>query len=92
MSNNNKKPAQGGQRRSASNDATRLPIREVRIGYVLPHAGHRATGGHYVMALYAKPINLLHAPCTCWASGTCEVCQAWAGIIRRMQERRVARC
>lgn len=91
MPHYNKKPsAKAGQRRFKPDDAIFTPIKEVRIGYVLSR--HSATGGHFTFALYGRPVNLLHEPCTCWASGTCDVCQAWASLILRMQERRVARC
>jgi hypothetical protein len=63
---------------------TILPIRSVRITHLIGQFDWRlATRPTHTFALYAQPINLLREACTCLATGSCDVCKAWAAARHR---------
>lgn len=71
---------------------TLLPVRSVRIRYITGRFDQRLIPHPtYAFAVHAQPINLLREACTCLASGSCDVCQAWAAA-RHRQEAMLAHC
>jgi hypothetical protein len=65
---------------------TILPVRSVHIGYITGRFDRRMVASPtHAFALYAKPLNLLREGCTCLATGTCDVCKAWAAARYRLE-------
>jgi hypothetical protein len=70
-----------------------IPIENVQISHITGRFRRSAaTHPAYAFALYAKPVNLLREPCTCFALGSCDVCQAWAATMALNAARRTSQC
>ena len=69
-----------------------VPIHDARIGYLTGHfRPELAASKAYAFALYARPVNLLREPCTCYATGSCPVCLAWQDTMKVNHERRFSK-